>query len=135
MVEGWLNLPHVRKWWGVPEDALAYIKAPPPKEEGGQALICLRKEREFRPVGYLRWARRSREVLDEVGLAELPAGTVDLDIFIAEESALGKGVGPAALAQLVERLYREGAPLVGMVTSRENTRAGLRRLRKRGRQG
>jgi aminoglycoside 6'-N-acetyltransferase len=112
----WLAQPHVRAWWGEPEAALRETRI----EGLAQALVAA----DGRPVGYLRWQRASREELDALGLVDVPTGSVDLDILLGEPDALGRGVGSAALALLVERLRADPAvPAVGMSASVRNGRA------------
>jgi aminoglycoside 6'-N-acetyltransferase len=75
-LEEWLARPHVARWFGDPEGHLAFARDLP--EGGDHALIACDDE----PAGYLRWQEVSREVLDGVGLTEIPAGAVDVDLFL-----------------------------------------------------
>jgi len=102
----------------MPEENIAWATNPP--ASGSHALIV----RESEPVGYLRWQIVSREILDAVGLNDIPTNAVDVDLMVGEPQYVGKGVGPAALQILVGRLRADPAlPLVGLTSSVENVYA------------
>ena len=72
----------------------------------------------------MRWQHVDRQTLDGLGLYDIPANSVDIDILIGDERATGHGVGPAALQALTATLRRDATvPLLGLTTSVENTRA------------
>ncbi|HSE06683.1 MAG TPA: GNAT family N-acetyltransferase [Methylomirabilota bacterium] len=114
----WLREPHVARWYPRPDDDLARAMKPP---AGAAHAIIGRGAAE---VGYIRWQHVDREQLDAIGLHEIPANSVDIDILLGSEEALGRGLGPAALAILAADLRRDpDVPLLGLTTSVENTRA------------
>ncbi|MBD2033914.1 GNAT family N-acetyltransferase [Leptolyngbya sp. FACHB-321] len=127
----WLAAPHVAAWYLDPEDHVAWAANPPPN--GERALIAV----GGRAVGYIRWQSVSREVLDSVGLHEIPSGSVDIDILIGEPEFVGRGIGPRALLVLLSKLrQRRDVPMLGLTTSVQNlsaqrayTKAGFRILR------
>lgn len=131
LLRHWLAAPHVAAWYKDPEDHVAWAANPPPN--GERALIAL----GGKPVGYIRWQTVSREVLDSVGLHEIPAGSVDIDILIGEPEFVGRGIGPRVLQILLSELrQRRDVPMVGLTTSVQNlsaqrayTKAGFRILR------
>jgi RimJ/RimL family protein N-acetyltransferase len=114
----WLITPHVAAWYPDPEDHLAWAANPPPT--GDRALITS----GGRAVGYIRWQSVLREVLDSVGLYEIPAGAVDVDMLIGDLAFVGQGIGPKALLVLVSQLRQRGdVPLVGLSPSVQNLSA------------
>ncbi len=127
----WLARPHVARWF--PELDAWVEAALNPSHDGAQALLV----HGARPIGYLRWRRVSKETLDALGLFEIPAGSVDIDILIGEADGVGRGHGPAALARLVETLRRDATiPLIGLSPSIDNVaaqrayaKAGFRKTR------
>jgi aminoglycoside 6'-N-acetyltransferase len=131
LLRRWLAAPHVAAWYPDPEEHVGWAANPP--LGGDRALIAV----GGRIVGYVRWQAVSREVLDSVGLHEIPAGSVDVDILIGEPEFVGRGIGPKALLILMSRLRQRGdVPLVGLTTSVQNlsaqrayTKAGFRILR------
>lgn len=116
MLARWLHRPHVARWWGDPEQALAAARQHPLATE---AVI----EVDARPVGYLCWQRPPREELATAGLSDLPDDLVDVDILIGETDALGQGVGPEALSQLMAKLRADGVQVVGLAAATANLRA------------
>jgi aminoglycoside 6'-N-acetyltransferase len=116
LLSTWLSRGHVARWWGEPDQVLDEFAA---RDRDTATLIVLADQ----PVGILCWQTPSRSELEAAGLADLPGDLIDVDILIGEPRALGRGVGPAALLQLFERLSIAGVPLVGLATSVANTRA------------
>lgn len=118
LLKHWLTTPHLSAWYPDPEDHLAWAANPPPTGDRGPIAV------EGQAVGYIRWQSVSREVLDSVGLHEIPAGSVDVDILIGDLGFVGQGIGPKALLVLVSQLRaRRDVPLVGLSPSVQNLSA------------
>lgn len=114
----WLRTPHVARWYPAPDENLAWASSPP---EGAEQAIVVRDGAD---VGYLRWQRVSRETLDELGLQEVPANSVDADILIGELENTARGTGVAALRALIEVLKSDhSVPLIGLTTEVANLSA------------
>ena len=116
MLADWLQLPHVAHWWGDPEQALSAVQQHPVATE---ALI----EADAQPVGYLCWQTPRQEELAAAGLSDLRGDLVDVDILIGEPDALGQGIGPEALSQLLAKLRADGVRVVGLAADLRNRRA------------
>jgi aminoglycoside 6'-N-acetyltransferase len=130
LLAAWLARPHVARWFPNAASFVDWARRPP--HGGAHALIVL----DASPVGYMRWAKVSREALDAVGLPEIPAGSVDIDMLIGETDSVGRGHGPAALRLLVDTLRDDAIPLVGLSPSIDNAaahrayeKAGFRKVR------
>jgi len=106
----------VARWWGDPAESEQAVRD---HREGDSALICV----DNVPVGYLCWQIPARQELEDVALAGLPVDLVDIDIFIGQLAATGRGVGSEALNQLCRRLRRKGVTLVGIAASPDNPAA------------
>lgn len=118
ILASWLGQPHVARWYPHPDDDLQRAMNPP--VGGSQAIIAAGSD----AVGYLRWQRVDRETLDALGLNEIPANSVDIDILLGDEGRVGRGLGPSALELLAAELRRDPTvPLLGLTTSIENIRA------------
>jgi RimJ/RimL family protein N-acetyltransferase len=85
-----------------------------------------------REVGIVVWQHPTRQELDEAGISEIPETVIDIDIMIGELDAVGRGIGPAAIKQVVdEALTDPSVPFVMAAVSVEN-RASCRALMKAG---
>ena len=126
ILDAWLRLPHVRRWWGDPDAALVEVRQR--AASSGHAMIYA----DALPVGYLCWQPYAQQDRDIIGWAALPNGAVDMDIMIGELSQLGRGVGPQAIRLLFQRLAENpSVELVGLATSVEN-RSAIRAYEKVG---
>jgi aminoglycoside 6'-N-acetyltransferase len=130
LLRSWLERPHVARWWGDPRSTLESVLRWPSES-------CALIEAAGVPVGYMCWQAPPARELEAAGLADLPAGLVDIDLLIGEEHLAGHGLGPKALALLLARL--RATPLarfagVGTAVANERavrafTKAGFRTLR------
>ncbi|MFH1763734.1 MAG: GNAT family N-acetyltransferase [Gemmatimonadota bacterium] len=116
LLRAWLDRPHVTRWWGDPEEALAHASQHPPAMHG---IIALDGE----PIGYVCWQSPSAEEIATAGLSALPPDHIDVDIFIGEEDCIGRGIGPQVLFMVLERLECAGVSSVGLATDVDNQRA------------
>lgn len=117
LLERWLDEPTTVEFWGPPAEPLQVARDLP--DGAAQAVISANGE----PVGYLRWTRCERALLDSLGFEDLPDGAIDIDLLIGAEHQRGRGIGPRALELLGQRLEGAGAEALGLVTSRRNHRA------------
>ncbi len=126
LLSRWLVAPHVARWYPEPQEHLDWALCP---SVGGERAIIAANGAK---VGYLRWQVVSRKILDSVGLEEIPANSVDIDILIGEVSYVGRGIGPQALQLLIKHLREDASiPLLGLTTSIHN-HAAQRAYRKAG---
>ena len=116
LVRKWADEPQVARWWGPPETIVAEVEA---RRDGQQAIIAF----DGRPVGYVCWQIPTRAELAAAGLDDLPPELVDIDLMIGEADAIGRGIGPAALRILFERLRARGVKLAGLAGAVANRRA------------
>ena len=99
LIRRWLADPEVQAWWGNAASAEAEITL----VLQSQASLARMVEADGVLIGYGHAA--------EIGLwgdqqpEELPAGTWDVDLFIASEAHRGKGHGRAALALLTAEVF------------------------------
>jgi aminoglycoside 6'-N-acetyltransferase len=118
MVKEWLESPHVKKWWGDPEEELKLILEAPDQE--GQYIILA----DDQAVGYLQWQKVTRSELDVAGLTEIPEGAIDIDIAIGKAENMGKNLGSRALKHLIKTVLLEvPAPMIMICTSMDNFQA------------
>lgn len=110
MLGDWLARPHCRKWWGEPEIELGYIRDMLDGRDTTRPYIF---QLDGADAGYIQvWFVGDHLdpewVAKESWLAELPEGSVGVDISIGDADQLSKGLGSAALTAFVERLRAEG---------------------------
>jgi RimJ/RimL family protein N-acetyltransferase len=126
LIERWLRVDYVRRYWGDPELNARLIRQPPAGTR--RALIAA----DGRKVGLVVWQHPTRRELDEAGLDDVPESVIDIDIMIGEAAAVGKGVGPAAIRLVANAALSDpSVPFVIAATMVENT-ASLRAFAKAG---
>ncbi|MEM7774976.1 MAG: GNAT family N-acetyltransferase [Pseudomonadota bacterium] len=117
LIDAWLHLPHVSRWWGDPTWRTAQLRKTPAR---AHALITS----DDAPIGYVRWQAVDRKTLDSVGLTDLPDGSIDIDLFIGDASYLGRGLGVPILDALARHLQQTtNVQVIGLTTSVDNLRA------------
>jgi aminoglycoside 6'-N-acetyltransferase len=119
MLAHWLAEPHVRQWWGDPDVELELIRT---GRETGEAdgyvgLV------DGAPAGYVQSWEPLKFVGVEPWIAELPAATVGVDIFVGPPELLGRGVGTRLIAAFVARLRAQGRRRIVIDPDARNIRA------------
>lgn len=117
LLRQWLAQPHVREWWGDPDDALAEIRQAMDSVETEPLIL----ELDGKPIGYAQWYDPHLE--DDHPYQDQPFGTLGIDLTIGEPDMVGKGHGSAALRLLAEELFEEGAPRLIIDPDPANARA------------
>ncbi|MCR9144834.1 MAG: acetyltransferase [bacterium] len=125
-VLAWLARPHVREWWGEPDEAFALLL----KRSVEQAAVFLCADN--REIGCACWQTLSpedREIIfgspeAESGVASPTAKIMDVDLFIGEAAELGRGAGPAFLRRIAARIPGEYPGFrAGLCVAEENERS------------
>jgi aminoglycoside 6'-N-acetyltransferase len=125
LLRGWLTAPHMREWWGDPEEELGFIRD---MVEGRDTtrpfLIALDDE----PIGYIQYwfvghHQNEQWVKDNPWLAELPADAIGVDLSIGDPQRLSRGLGSAALAAFVRMLRDQGHDTIIIDPDPANSRA------------
>ncbi|WP_163270692.1 GNAT family N-acetyltransferase [Chelativorans alearense] len=125
LLRRWLEMPHVREWWGEPEKELGHIRDMVAGRDTTQPFLIVLDEE---PVGYIQcWFighHQNKEWVDDnPWLMELPAETVGVDLSIGDPEKLSKGIGTAALGAFVRKLLNEGHTTIIIDPDPQNTRA------------
>jgi len=108
LLHDWLGRPHVVEWWGdVPSLDEVKVQCHPTAlaEEAISAFIAMHDDR---PVGFAQVyvAMGSGEGWWE---GESDPGVRGLDLFLADGSQLGRGLGTQVVRQVVESLFSNPA--------------------------
>jgi len=117
LVCGWLEAPHVREWWGDPQQQFALVRGDFDEPAMEQFIVAIGD----RPFAYLQcydpaaWPNN--------GFGDQPAGTRGMDQFIGDPAMIGRGHGAALIRNFLERLTRGGTPRVVTDPDPANARA------------
>jgi aminoglycoside 6'-N-acetyltransferase len=106
LIATWLATPHVARWWGNADEALAHIRAHMTGSTVQPFVILM----DGRPVGYIQSYDIHAE--DDHPYRDQPPGTAGIDLSIGEAGLVGKGHGPRIIDAFVERLFADGVPRV-----------------------
>lgn len=126
-IERWLRADHVRSAWGDP-DANNKLVRDAPAKGNWRAII----EADGRAVGLVLWQHPTRRELDMAGLFDIPEMAIDIDIMIGEQTAVGRGIGPAAIGLVAEAVLSNPAVPFVMACARLDNLASRRAFAKAG---
>jgi RimJ/RimL family protein N-acetyltransferase len=121
----WLNAPHIREWWGDPEEELGFIRD---MVEGRDTTRPFLITLDGAPVGYIQYWRIGHHqnetwVKDHPWLLELSPETIGVDLSIGEADKISQGLGSAALSAFVRKLIGEGHRSIIIDPDKNNLRA------------
>lgn len=110
MLADWLARPHWRQWWGEPEEELNNIRD---MVEGRDTTRPLIFQEGGLDKGYIQiWFVGDQQASEIAGdypwLDLLPAEAVGVDLSIAAEEDLSRGLGTRTLQAFVSQLRKEG---------------------------
>lgn len=125
MLADWLGRPHMREWWGDPEEELGFIKDMVEGRDTTRPFIIML---EGEPVGYIQYwhighHQNETWVKDNPWLMEFPAETIGVDLSIGDPDNLSKGIGSAALDAFTRMLREQGFKTIIIDPAPENRRA------------
>jgi RimJ/RimL family protein N-acetyltransferase len=125
MMRAWLDMPHVREWWGDPQTELRDIVE---MIEGRDSTRPFIFHVDDKAMGYIQYwfigpHQTEDWTKDNPWLMELPADAVGVDLTIGEADMLSKGIGSAVLRAFVDRLAAEGHRTIIIDPDPENVRA------------
>ncbi len=116
LIERWLALPHVKEWWGDPEQQYALVSADLAEPNMHQFIVSSAGS----PFGYLQCYDLSDW---NTGLGPQPDGTRGIDLFIGDPDMIGRGHGTALIRHFVDDLLAKGLPRVVTDPDPANARA------------
>jgi aminoglycoside 6'-N-acetyltransferase len=125
LLDRWLNEPHMRQWWGDPEEELGFIRDMVEGRDTTRPFLILL---DGAPVGYIQYwfighHQNESWIRDHPWLAELPSDAVGIDLSIGDEARRSQGIGSGALSALVKRLKAEGHQTIIIDPDPDNKRA------------
>src|SRR5262245_49662846 len=115
LVRRWLTLPHVREWWGDPDEQFALVSEDMTHPAMDQYLVHLasacsgevgtgspiknmRQGKDFRPFGYLQCYRMTEW---NTGFGPQPDGARGIDQMIGEPDMIERGHGSAFIRSFI----------------------------------
>jgi RimJ/RimL family protein N-acetyltransferase len=121
----WLEQPHMRQWWGDPEEELAQIRDMVEGRDRTRPFLILF---DAAPVGYIQYWHIGDWQLpawleSHPWLAELPADAIGVDLSIGDPALLSRGIGSAALHLFATRLREKGHKTIIIDPDPANLRA------------
>jgi len=115
LIRRWLALPHVREWWGDPEEQFALVSGDFDEPAMDQYIV----EADGSGFAYLQCYSLSTW---NVGFGAQPAGTRGIDLFIGEVAMLGVN-GSTLIRRFVDEQLGRGVPRIVTDPDPANVRA------------
>lgn len=110
----WQSHPHVRAWW---DDAALYDREKLDDPRVARWIV----ETQGRPLAFMQ--DYTVHGWEEHHFSWLPVGSRGIDQFIGAPDMIGLGHGPAFIAERMETLFDEGAPVIATDPHPDNRRA------------
>lgn len=125
LLEQWLKSPHMREWWGDPEEELGFIRDMVEGRDTTRPFLIIVNGAA---VGYIQYwfighHQNEQWMTDHPWLAELPPETIGVDLSIGDPQLLSKGIGSAALKAFVSDRIDEGHSSIVIDPDADNARA------------
>ena len=125
LLGGWLAMPHMREWWGDPEEELGFIRDMVEGRDTTRPFMILL---DGEPVGYIQYwfighHQNEEWIKDNPWLTALPSDAVGVDLSLGDAEKLSQGIGSAALHEFVTRLRIEGHATIIIDPDPANVRA------------
>ncbi|WP_269584396.1 GNAT family N-acetyltransferase [Roseibium sp. Sym1] len=125
MLLDWMRRPHWREWWGEPEEELGKIRK---KVEGRDTTRPFIFQVDGRDKGYIQvWYVKDQQEADVVAeypwVTLLPKDAVGIDLSIADEGELSRGLGTKVLQAFVRKLRQDGCRRILIDPDPANQRA------------
>jgi aminoglycoside 6'-N-acetyltransferase len=114
LIKRWLAEPHVRQWWGDPDEQYALVSGDLDEPAMDQYIVWT----DGAPLGYLQCYDLTAW---NSGFGAHPKGTRGIDLFIGEPGMIERGHGSALIRSFVDDRLKNGAPR--MVTDPDPTNA------------
>ena len=116
LVRHWLAAPHVREWWGDPDEQFGLVSGDLSEPAMDQFIVSA----DERPFGYLQCYRLTDW---NICFGPQPDETRGIDQMIGEPDMIERGHGSAFIRQFIEALLERGTPRVVTDPDPANTRA------------
>lgn len=118
LLREWLEHDYVARWWHHETSAEAVARDFGPSargEEPSEDWLALRGGHPFGLVQRCRVADYPEYAGDLAGIVAVPAGAAMLDYLIGDPAAVGRGLGPAMIAAMAAKTWRDWADATAIV--------------------
>ncbi len=105
LLRRWLALPHVREWWGDPEEQYMLVSGDLDEPAMDQYILSIAGS----PFAYLQCYDLTKW---NSGFGPQPPGTRGIDLFIGEPDMIERGHGSALVRRFVDDRLHNGAPRI-----------------------
>ena len=116
LIKSWLAEPHVRQWWGDPDEQYRLVSGDLDEAAMDQYIVSA----DSAPFGYLQCYDLTAW---NSGFGDQPNGTRGIDLFIGEGEMIGRGHGSAFIRTFVDDCLNNGVPRIVTDPDPENRRA------------
>lgn len=125
LLHQWMNEPHMKEWWGNPEEELGFIRDMVEGRDTTRPFLIILDEV---PIGYIQYwfighHQNEQWIADNPWLKDLPSETIGVDLSIGHPDKLSKGIGSKALSAFVAALRKDGYGTIIIDPDRNNRRA------------
>ncbi|WJR78423.1 GNAT family N-acetyltransferase [Bradyrhizobium sp. NP1] len=115
-IRDWLATPHVREWWGDPDEQYVLVSGDLEEPAMDQYIVSLGND----AFGYLQCYALTAW---NTGFGEQPAGTRGIDLFIGDPSMIGRGHGSVLIRAFTDARLEDGVPRIVTDPDPANKRA------------
>jgi len=105
LIRRWLALPHVREWWGDPDEQYKLVSGDLDEPAMDQHIVSIAGT----PLAYLQCYDLTAW---NSGFGTHPQGTRGIDLFIGEPDMIERGHGSAFIRRFVDDRLQQGAPRI-----------------------
>jgi aminoglycoside 6'-N-acetyltransferase len=116
LVKEWLAHPHVREWWGDPDEQFGLVSGDMTHPAMDQYIVSAGEQ----PFGYLQCYQMTEW---NTGFGPQPDGARGIDQIIGEADMINRGHGSAFIRAFIEGLLAGGTPRVVTDPDPANARA------------
>jgi aminoglycoside 6'-N-acetyltransferase len=116
LIGRWLAMPHVREWWGEPEEQYGLVLGDLAEPAMDQFIVSA----EGNAFAYLQCYDLTAW---NTAFGAQPKGTRGIDLFIGEPNMIDRGHGSAFIRAFVEERLQQGAPRIVTDPDPDNGRA------------
>jgi aminoglycoside 6'-N-acetyltransferase len=129
----WLRKPHVGKWYAAVPDTFAEVAAKyGPRTQEGNAVRSFIVGVDGRDVGYIQ-VYAIEDFPEYAGDIGAERGVEGIDVFLGEESAMGRGIGSQVIRRFVDAIvFRGDGALACVAGPAEGNVASIRAFEKAG---